>query len=141
MPRHRSPPAALMNGEKNLSHCQGDGAFPRRDGADIGGPDRRACAPGSRRRIPRRKFSLMKCRDIRGPVYIAGQVFRGLDRRACTPGYGAESRGDGFPLKRCRNIGYRPFGPVPREAAHNSAVLLCRLRCTSRADQVVLHPI
>ena len=41
---------------------------------------------------------------------------------------------------RCRNIGYRPFGSVPGEAAHNSAVLLCRLRCISRADQVVLRP-
>ena len=36
------------------------------------------------------------------------------------------------------------FRPIQRKqpeksAAHNSAVLLCRLRCISRADQIVLH--
>ena len=148
----------------------------------------RTCTPGSRRRIPRRKLSLMKCRSIgsspRGgsaqqcgsavqaalqpaqenqtPVrHSQNQAHRAHEVGSLEPApYGTDCvwiciRSRSFTTLQPAQENRTPVRPsntnehphnytatsIGGPVAHNSAVLLCRLRCISRADQVVLHPI
>ena len=86
-----------------------------------------ACSvPASQQRYP--KHGVVGSLAAAKPAQEKGSAAPAEPTRLCfSPREQAAS-----PIDTAKSIG--------KTAAHNSAVLLCRLRCTSRADQVVLHP-